>query len=150
MTLAATLLPTSDRHGETILCASGASSPVEHLALLLDAIVLDGNVRAMEAVACTLVRAGARMQTLADEVLSEPHHPRRLPLPDSASHRMALRTARRALAGVIDDPGKGATLFHRVGDLPGWVSAAQPLVQIGEFVFYRASPGRFAGKRPGC
>jgi spore germination cell wall hydrolase CwlJ-like protein len=106
----------------------------------LDAIVLDGNVRAMEGVACALVRAGSRMQVQADAVLSDHAHPIRLPVIGSASHTMAMRTARRALAGSIPDPSLGAAAFHRMGDMPEWARATKPLVQIGEIVFYAAAP----------
>jgi hypothetical protein len=140
MTLAATLRPVMNRHGETKCCANAKQSPAEHLAGLLDAIVLDGNVRAMEGVACTLVRAGSRMQIVADHVLSARAHPVRLPLPGSASRSLAMRTARRALAGSIDDPSRGALAFHRIGDMPAWARSARPLTQIGEIVFYAVTP----------
>ncbi|MCA8929507.1 MAG: hypothetical protein KDC18_15695, partial [Alphaproteobacteria bacterium] len=102
MTLAATLQPATDRHGRTLAptlaIADAHRSPAGHLADLLDAIVLDGNVRAMEGVAAVLVRAGARMRMLADDALDGRARTRRLPVAGSASHRMAERTARRALA----------------------------------------------------
>jgi len=140
MTLAATLQPAPNCFGQTVWLATASQSPAEHLASLLDAIILDGNVRAMEAVACVLVRAGSRMQMLTDQVLADRRRPVRLPVPESASHRLAARTARRALAGSIPDPSLGATVFHRMGDMPDWARATKPLVQIGEVVFYAAAP----------
>lgn len=144
MTLAATLQPATGRHGRTVAVAHAGMSPAEHLAGLLDAIVLDGNVRAMEALACLLVRAGACMQALADAMLSGEQRTRRLPLTGGRSHRMAERTARRALAGAICDPAPGADCFHRYGDLPAWTAAARPVAHLGELVFYRAAPGTMA------
>jgi hypothetical protein len=139
MTLAATMQPVTNRHGQSVLCANAKQSPTEHLACLLDAIVLDGNVRAMEGVACTLARAGSRMQAVANTVLTADAHPIRLPVEGRASYAMALRTALRALAGCVEDPSRGALAFHRVGDMPEWARSAMPLTQIGGIVFYAAA-----------
>jgi len=84
------------------------------------------------------------MQMLADAVLAGDRRTRLLPLSGSPSHRMAERTARRALAGAICDPSRGADCFHRYGDLPAWAIAARPLAHLGELVFYRAAPGTMA------
>ena len=149
MTLAATLQPATDQYGQTVLLAHARQSPTEHLGSLLDAIVLDGNVRAMEGVACVLARAGNRMQIVADAVLADSAHPVRLPLVGSASHTMAIRTARRALAGSIPDPSLGASAFHRMGDMPDWARGTKPLVQIGEIVFYAAAPRTLDGMKGG-
>jgi hypothetical protein len=149
MTLAATLQPAKDQYGQTVLLAHARQSPTEHLGSLLDAIVLDGNVRAMEGVACVLARAGNRMQIVADAVLADSAHPVRLPLVGSASHTMAIRTARRALAGSIPDPSLGASAFHRMGDMPDWARGTKPLVQIGEIVFYAAAPRTLDGMKGG-
>ncbi len=150
MTLAATMQPATGRLGQTVACANAYQSPAEHLAGLLDAIVLDGNVRAMEGAACVLVRAGAQMQAVADALLGSEQRARRLPVPGSRSHRMAERTARRALAGAIDDPSRGADCFHRYGDLPDWASRRKPVAHLGELVFYRAAPGAMAAGETAC
>lgn len=140
MTLAATLMPTNDRYRHHIQRAVADRSPAEHLGDLLDAIVLDGNVRAMECLACVLVRAGAGMQALANDVLATARRPRRLAIADSLSHRMAQRTARRALSGSITDESRGANRFHMIGERPAWAANATPAAQVGEIVFYRDKP----------
>lgn len=150
MTLATTMKPATGRLGQTVACANARQSPAEHLASLLDAIVLDGNVRAMEGAACVLVRAGAQMQAAAEALLTGNQRTRRLPVPGSRSHRMAERTARRALAGAIDDPTRGADRFHRYGDLPDWASRRKPVAHLGELVFYRAAPGTVAAGETAC
>jgi len=150
MTLAATLLPATaapgkPAPGKSTRIANAHRSPAEHLAGLLDAIVLDGNVRAMEGVACVLARAGAGMQDRADDLLAREQRTHRLPLAATPSRRMAERTARRALAGAVEDPSRGANRFHRYGDLPDWAARLKPVAHLGEIVFYRAAPEPVAG-----
>lgn len=147
MTLAATLLPAAHRHGHGPGPVSAGQAPAEHLARLLAAIVPDGNIRAMEGVACVLARADA---VLADAMLERDRKACRLPLPASPGYRMAERTARRALAGAIADPTRGADRFHRLGDLPDWARHATPTVQLGAIVFYRAAPGAIAAGGCAC
>lgn len=53
---------------------------------------------------------------------------------------MAERTARRALASAIKDPSRGASRFHRFGDLPDWAVGQKPVEHLGEIVFYHAAP----------
>lgn len=49
-----------------------------------------------------------------------------------------LRIARRALAGVLDDPTRGATRCRLLVDLPGGVSDGLPGgLRIGGLVFYK-------------
>ena len=108
------------------------------LAEALDAIVLDGNVRAMEAIGGVLVRAGTDWPAIVAEAVDP--KTRRLPLQStSQSYAMAERVARRALADASKGEADGATNFHRYGERPEWCRTATPIVQIGSFVFYRAS-----------
>jgi spore germination cell wall hydrolase CwlJ-like protein len=49
----------------------------------------------------------------------------------------ALRIARRAVIGIIDDPTQGATHYHASGILPNWASGTEPCARIGHHLFYR-------------
>lgn len=49
----------------------------------------------------------------------------------------ALRLARRALYGRLDDPTAGATHYHAAGIAPHWAEGAEPVATIGRHVFYR-------------
>jgi spore germination cell wall hydrolase CwlJ-like protein len=51
----------------------------------------------------------------------------------------ALRIARRALEGLLDDPVKGATHYHTAGVRPAWSRAEKPVAVIGRHIFYRPS-----------
>jgi N-acetylmuramoyl-L-alanine amidase len=55
-----------------------------------------------------------------------------------------LRIARRAVAGLLDDPTGGATLYHDRSTLPDWTSGRVPTAEIGNRLFYTGtgpSPG---------
>ena len=49
----------------------------------------------------------------------------------------ALRIARRAVAGVLDDPTDGATHYHAAGITPYWAKGEKPAAVIGNHIFYR-------------
>lgn len=49
----------------------------------------------------------------------------------------ALRIARRALTGKVDDLTKGATHYHAVSITPYWARGQKPTTTIGNHVFYR-------------
>jgi hypothetical protein len=118
-----------------ICSAGGWPNEVSSMAGLLIRLSSDGNIRAMEGLACVIVRSDWGYIS-ARIALGAPQRDRML----TASNRLcdaAERTARRALAGCIDDPSLGATRFHRVGDLPEWAMSSRPCAQIGEFFFYR-------------
>jgi N-acetylmuramoyl-L-alanine amidase len=53
-----------------------------------------------------------------------------------------LRIARRAVAGLLEDPTGGATLYHDRSTLPDWTSGRGPTAEIGNRLFY---PGPGAG-----
>lgn len=55
---------------------------------------------------------------------------------EDRSFRVCVRIARRALAGVLDDPTGGATHYHRRGLLPPWSRGRDPSAEIGEHVFF--------------
>lgn len=55
---------------------------------------------------------------------------------EDRNFRICLRIARRAIAGVIDDPTSGATHYHRRGLLPPWARGRAPSAEIGEHLFY--------------
>jgi N-acetylmuramoyl-L-alanine amidase len=50
--------------------------------------------------------------------------------------RICVRIAQRAIAGVIDDPTKGATHYHTRNVLPDWAKALSPSAEIGNHLFY--------------
>ncbi|WP_448192704.1 cell wall hydrolase [Azospirillum sp. sgz301742] len=47
-----------------------------------------------------------------------------------------LRVARRAVAGLLDDPTGGATHYHVLGQHPDWAAGRCPSAEIGLHVFY--------------
>jgi spore germination cell wall hydrolase CwlJ-like protein len=49
----------------------------------------------------------------------------------------ALQIARRAVAGRLDDPTKGATHYHAAGISPAWSKGETPKAAIGRHIFYR-------------
>ncbi len=49
----------------------------------------------------------------------------------------ALRIARRAVIGKIDDPTNGATHYHAANILPFWARGQEPCARIGKHIFYR-------------
>jgi N-acetylmuramoyl-L-alanine amidase len=51
-----------------------------------------------------------------------------------------LRIARRAVAGLLEDPTGGATRYHDRSTLPDWTSGREPTAEIGNRLFY-AGPG---------
>lgn len=50
--------------------------------------------------------------------------------------RVCLRVARRAAAGVLDDPTHGATHYHARSLLPPWARGRTPCAEIGAHLFY--------------
>lgn len=49
----------------------------------------------------------------------------------------AIRVARRAVAGTLDDITGGATHYHAQGILPDWASGQTPTATIGHHIFYK-------------
>jgi N-acetylmuramoyl-L-alanine amidase len=49
---------------------------------------------------------------------------------------IALRVARRALAGALQDPTDGATHYHARSVFPSWADGRSPSAVIGNHVFY--------------
>ena len=47
-----------------------------------------------------------------------------------------LRIARRAVAGLLEDPTGGAMMFHNRSTLPDWTSGREPTAEIGNRLFY--------------
>lgn len=48
----------------------------------------------------------------------------------------AVRIARRALAGALDDISQGATHYHAAGIEPYWARGQKPCAVIGRHIFY--------------
>jgi N-acetylmuramoyl-L-alanine amidase len=55
---------------------------------------------------------------------------------EDRTFRMCVRIARRALAGVVDDPTGGATHYHTRDVAPPWSRGRSPTAEIGGHVFY--------------
>ncbi|CAA7619524.1 putative Cell wall hydrolyse [Magnetospirillum sp. LM-5] len=55
---------------------------------------------------------------------------------EDRAFRVAVRTARRAMAGILADPTGGATHWHRQTELPPWTRGRFPMAEIGPFLFY--------------
>ncbi len=51
----------------------------------------------------------------------------------------ALRIARRAFYGALEDPTGGATHYHAAGMTPSWSRNEKPVAVIGRHVFYALS-----------
>jgi N-acetylmuramoyl-L-alanine amidase len=51
----------------------------------------------------------------------------------------AVRIARRAMAGTLDDATHGATHYHARSITPGWAEGQNPSAVIGNHIFYRLS-----------
>lgn len=49
----------------------------------------------------------------------------------------ALRIARRAVYGVLEDPTDGATHYHAAGISPSWIKGEKPVAVMGRHVFYK-------------
>lgn len=49
----------------------------------------------------------------------------------------ALRIARRAVAGVLEDKTFGATHYHAAGISPYWAKNEKPVTVIGQHIFYK-------------
>jgi spore germination cell wall hydrolase CwlJ-like protein len=49
----------------------------------------------------------------------------------------ALRIARRAIAGTLEDITHGATHYHAAGITPYWARGEKPSAVIGRHIFYR-------------
>jgi len=56
--------------------------------------------------------------------------------------RICVRIARRAVAGVLEDPTQGATHYHARTILPSWAKALEPSAEIGNHLFYNDVEGK--------
>jgi N-acetylmuramoyl-L-alanine amidase len=50
-----------------------------------------------------------------------------------------LRIARRAVAGLLEDPTGGAARYHDRSTLPDWAGGLEPTAEIGNRLFYAGS-----------
>lgn len=67
----------------------------------------------------------------------EPNRPKLLAVTaDDPVFATCLRVARRAVAGLLDDPTGGATHYHALGLHPDWAATHCPSAEIGRHVFY--------------
>lgn len=53
----------------------------------------------------------------------------------------AVRIARRAVAGTLEDATGGATHYHARGISPNWAKGRQPAAVIGNHIFYQLIEG---------
>jgi hypothetical protein len=56
--------------------------------------------------------------------------------PEHPVFRICLRIARRAIAGTLKDPTKGATHYHAKDVSPPWARSRKPSAEIGGHKFY--------------
>ncbi|EWY37496.1 hypothetical protein N825_17955 [Skermanella stibiiresistens SB22] len=56
---------------------------------------------------------------------------------DALLFATCLRIARRAAAGLLDDPTGGATRYHESSILPDWTAGLSVRAEIGDRLFYR-------------
>ncbi|MBT5109403.1 MAG: cell wall hydrolase [Rhodospirillaceae bacterium] len=59
------------------------------------------------------------------------------PEPGDADYDCCCRIARRAIAGGLGDPTKGATRYHFVDACPSWSHGHAPSAWVGSRLFYR-------------
>ncbi|MGB1547116.1 MAG: cell wall hydrolase [Alphaproteobacteria bacterium] len=105
-----------------------------------------GNVRNMEAIAAVILNR-ARLEAengaggnLLERLCEEQIREARLSSDtqrDERLFRAALRIARRALAGVLEDPTEGATRFHAEDAFPVWAQGRTPAAAFGHHLYYR-------------
>ncbi len=60
---------------------------------------------------------------------------------DDLHFATALRIARRAVYGVLDDITKGADHYHASGIYPLWTRGERPVSVIGNHIFYKLTKG---------
>lgn len=71
---------------------------------------------------------------------NDPNRAKLMGITESDIHfATAIRIARRAVAGVLDDPTHGATHYHAAGITPPWTWGEKPLAVIGRHIFYRVN-----------
>jgi len=69
---------------------------------------------------------------------SDPSYKRLIEVDESNIHfATALRIARRAVIGALQDNTKGATHYHADYVSPFWAEGQKPLIIIGRHVFYK-------------
>ncbi len=56
--------------------------------------------------------------------------------PSDPVFAICLRVARRAVAGALDDPTRGATHYHARSAWPYWARGRAPSAEIGNHLFY--------------
>lgn len=115
--------------------------PVDAMAGLLLELAPGETVRAIEALAATLVnrqmhcdRSGVAPLP-GDCGLAE--HPAPWTGENGASAAICRRIARRAIGGSLHDPTAGATAFHHIDVTPEWAQGRYPVALFGSFLFYR-------------
>ncbi len=120
--------------------ATGFDDAVDALACAVWHHARTDSVRAMEAVACCVLNRRAAASALPLPALVRAEF-----LPADGAARVssadplfavALRIARRALAGQIADPTLGATRLHPAGENPAWADGLAPCATVGGLVFH--------------
>jgi N-acetylmuramoyl-L-alanine amidase len=144
-----------DRESAELPAASGSAADI--LARTLWGEARNEPVRGKEAVAALVVNRVRRAQARGgywwgNSIIEVCRRPEQFPCwhssgPNAAkcaavtvqdrNFRACLRIARRAIAGVIDDPTAGATHYHAKGVLPPWTRGQVPSAEIGNTLFYR-------------
>lgn len=123
-------------------------SPADILARILYGAAHGESVRGKEALACVIMN---RVRRSGGSVAGVCHHPRQFSGstggdPNGAKiapvdngdrvFRICVRIARRAIAGVLDDPTHGAIHYHSRSTAPDWARTLSPSAEIGNHLFY--------------
>ncbi|TWA67212.1 cell wall hydrolase [Azospirillum brasilense] len=136
--------------------AEGSGQAVDTLARTLWGEARGESVRAMEAVAAVVMNRVDRAHNQGGcwwggDVVAVCRLPGQFPCWDpDAPGRLGLlsvtaadpvfaaaqRIARRAVAGLLDDPTGGATHLHRAGENPQWARGRSVCAEIGGMQFY--------------
>lgn len=116
--------------------------PLETLASALLTLAEGESVRAIEALASTLVNRrnagqGFWLPGAASALPGLQETPAIWRDGGEACEAVCRRVARRALSGSLQDPTAGATAFHHVDTLPVWARERSPIAVYGRYLFYR-------------
>lgn len=141
---------------ERVTLSPASGKPVDILARTLWGEARGESVRGKEAVAAVVVnrvrhaRAGRAMwwgRTISDVCLKPDQFScwsnpsggcpdAMVVVPGDPCLAVCVRIARRAVAGVLEDPTGGATCYHARSVHPRWAWSRIPSAEVGEHIFY--------------
>lgn len=121
--------------------AAATKITTDRIAAALLHIAANENIRAIEALASTIVNA-LRSGAEADHpfIFGRTRllrYPSVVATEETRKTAAFQRIARRALSQTLNDPTQGATAFHRIEMAPTWSKSLLPIAVFGSFLFYR-------------